>query len=110
MNATRVIYIVQGYVQVYMAGSCDPRNARTFADDADGRRDFERYFAAQPSQRSVILVDVIEEMFVPDAVPKLNPRDRGSLLQRRIQRKFPRTQYRLPILQGGRADEPRWLN
>ena len=56
--------------------------------------------------QSLIVVDVIEEMFAMDSIPKLGMRDQKALLDKRTRGKYPRTPYRLPVLiRGNRGDK-----
>ncbi len=73
------------------------RHALRFADSDDGLVEFDEYLSTLPEQPGFMLVDVIEEEFAVDTIPKLGGRDRSALLTRRIERKYPRTRYRLPV-------------
>lgn len=103
MAAHRAFYVTQGSLSVWRNGKADLQEEQVFADSDAGLREFDAYLAASPEQLSFVVIDVIEEEFVPDTIPKLGLRDRGALMRRRMQRKFPRTSYRLPIYQGRKA-------
>lgn len=97
-------YVTQGSLTVWESGHGTVHEAAVFADNDDGLREFNDYLAEHEQQSCFIVVDVIEEEFALDTVPKLGMRDRKALMHRRLQRKFPRTSYRLPIYQGRTAE------
>lgn len=96
----RVFYVTQGSLRVWQPGPSDTRTPVKFTDDDRGLREFDRYLAANPDQNSAMLVDVIEEEFVLDSIPKLNARDRKALILRRGQRKFRRTPFHVSTYLG----------
>ena len=100
MGAHRAFYVTQGSLAVWQSGRSELQQVEIFADDDAGLRRFDAYLAEHHEQTSFVVIDVIEEEFAPDTVPKLGMRDRAALLQRRLQRKFPHTPYRLPVYQG----------
>jgi hypothetical protein len=100
MAAHRAFYVTQGSLAVWSDGGSDGSSAHVFADNDAGLREFDAYLAESSEQTSFVVIDVIEEEFAPDTIPKLGLRDRGALMRRRMQRKFPRTAYRLPLYQG----------
>jgi len=102
MVAHRAFYVTQGSLAVWEDGGPDGQSAHVFADNDTGLREFDAYLAESSDRTSFIVIDVIEEEFAPDTIPKLGIRDRGALMRRRMQRKFPRTAYRLPLYQGPR--------
>jgi hypothetical protein len=91
----RAFYVTQGSLAVWANASTDPDDAVVFADNDDGLREFDAYIASSADETSCIIVDVIEEEFAVDSIPKLRLHDRRSLMERRLQRRFPRTRYRL---------------
>lgn len=98
--AKRVFYVTQGSLRVWQSGISRTGAPVEFADDDRGLREFDRYLSANPDQGSAMLIDVIEEEFALDSIPKLGVRDREALIQRRRQRKFRRTPYHVSIYQG----------
>lgn len=100
MLGQRAFYVTQGSLTVWQRGMKDPQESIRFADSDDGLRQFDEYLSNSDELLSFVVADVIEEEFALEKVPKLGLRDRKSLLQRRVQRKFPRTPYRLPVYQG----------
>ena len=105
MSAKRAFYIVQGGLRVCEFDGGDFHESRVFTDNDDGLREFDRYLETSRMRQSLIVVDVIEEMFAMDSIPKLGMRDQKALLDRRTRRKYPRTPYRLPVvIKGGRGD------
>lgn len=108
MNVKRTFYVTQGSLSVWMIAEHGLVEAAVFADDDSGLRQFDAYLGDVPETPSAMLIDVIEEEFSLDTVPKLGWRDRDALLQRRCQKKFRRTPYRLSQVLGksaSRADE-----
>ncbi len=103
----RVFYVTQGSLRVWQPGSAGKRAVVEFTDDDRGIRDFDRYLSANPDQGSAMLIDVIEEEFALDSIPKLGARDRDALMNRRGQRKFRSTPYRVSIYQGTPGRERR---
>lgn len=105
MAAKRAFYIVQGGLRVCEFNGGEFRESRVFADNDEGLKEFDRYLDSARMCQSVIVVDVIEEMFATDRIPKLGPRDQRALLERRAKRKYPQTPYRLPVVvRGSRGD------
>jgi len=90
---------------VYLRSHDGIEEHRHFATGIDGVGEFSAYLQESSQLRSVMLVDVIEEEFSVDSIPKLGWRDRKALLERRMQRKFPRTPFRLGHYQGRRRSE-----
>jgi hypothetical protein len=105
--ARRAFYVTQGSLTVWWNRPDAATSCHRFADSDEGFREFNAYLSSEPDQASVVLVDVIEEEFSTDSLPRLGLRDRKALLQRRIERKYPRTHYRLPVFLGrdARSDE-----
>ncbi len=105
MAAKRAFYIVQGGLRVCEFAGGEFDESRVFTDNDDGLKEFDRYLHSTRMRQSVIVVDVIEEMFSTDTIPKLGLRDQKALLERRARRKYPRTPYRLPVVvRGSRGD------
>ncbi len=95
MGIRRSFYITQGSLTVVEGKH--PVRGLVFADSDAGIAEFDAYLAEYPEQPSQIVLDVIEEVFAKDAIPKLGLRDRKALIPRRAQRKFPRTPYRVSM-------------
>lgn len=100
MSVTRAFYVIQGGLQVRHNDGSGGEHDLVFQDSDEGFRAFDDYLASSSSELSVVVVDVIEEVFAADTMPKLGFRDRNALLERRIRRKFPRTPYRLAVTGG----------
>ncbi|MDJ0812366.1 MAG: hypothetical protein QNJ23_01445 [Woeseiaceae bacterium] len=106
MGIQRAFYVTQGALSVWECQRGQPRRCAEFTDSDAGLQDFDAYIAEHGELISNVIVDVIEEEFSLDNVPKLSLRDRNALLQRRLQRKFPRTPYRLPVFQKNSGTVP----
>ncbi len=100
MIVNRTFYVTQGSLSVWMNGEHGLVETTVFADDDAGLRQFDAYLGDVPETPSAMLIDVIEEEFSLDAIPKLGWRDRSALLRRRCQKKFRRTPYRLSQVHG----------
>ena len=99
----RIFYVTQDELKVIVPRGSELLVRAAFTDTADGVREFAQYLAGSPDGSSAYLVDVIEEEFVVDSLPKLNSRDRRALMERRIERRFRRTPYRASDYQGKQA-------
>lgn len=102
MAAHRAFYITQDSLTVWSQKDAVTGHLPTFADNDNGLEKFDDYLSGCADLPSLVLIDVIEEEFASDLIPKLGRRDRNSLLQRRLERKFPRTPFRLSVY-GGKA-------
>lgn len=100
MGAERIFYVTQGSLSIWIPGRDSIVEIATFADDDEGLRQFDAYQRDVAEKTSAMLIDVIEEEFVLDTIPKLGLRDRGALILRRCQNKFRRTPYRQSLFQG----------
>ncbi len=96
----RVFFVTQDSLYVWLFGAPAGRRSVEFADGESGLREFDRFLAADPDKSSAMLIDVIEEEFSLDTIPKLGMRDRAALIERRRQGKFRRSPYRTSIFQG----------
>ena len=103
MTIERAFYITQGSLSVWTQRHGAPERVAAFSDDDEGLHEFDVYIAQFPQQSSAMLIDVIEEEFAIETIPKLGIRDRKSLIDRRRQRKYRRASYSLSQFQG-RAD------
>ncbi|MCH9695692.1 MAG: hypothetical protein K0U72_14350 [Gammaproteobacteria bacterium] len=104
--AIRIFYVTQGSLCVCLHGKGGEQSLTEFADDDQGLREFDAYIATSFDLPSAILIDVIEEEFSLDSIPKLGMRDRNALIRRRCERKFRRTPYRTSMLQGKSPRNP----
>lgn len=105
MTARRILYVTQDSLVVWHCGRNGMREGNTYPSGDEGFRGFDSYIRETAEQRSLMLVDVIEEEFAPDSIPKLSRGDRRALIERRLKRRFPRTQYRLGIPQSRKPNE-----
>lgn len=96
----RAFYVTQGSLSIWTKQGDVPGRMAVFADDENGLREFDTYLGQTAEQPCALLIDVIEEEFALDVIPKLGIRDRRALIARRGQRKFRRTPYRISVLQG----------
>ena len=84
------------------------RAAHAFEADAQGLDDFERFLQASPRRPVRLMVDVIEEGFRLDTMPRTFGGDRTAVAERMLTRHFRTTEYRSLAVQGrekqGRRD------
>jgi hypothetical protein len=84
------------------------RVAHVFEPDPQGYQDFELFLQATPKQPVRLMVDIIEEGFRVESMPRAFGGDRKSLTQRLLARHFRTTSYRHLTVQGrqktGRRD------
>lgn len=100
MSGHRVFYVKQGSLSVWLPAHGGLTNVAEFTDDDSGLDDFDAYLAGKADQLSVMVIDVIEEEFALESIPKLGVRDRRILIENRNRRKFRRTPYRAAIYHG----------
>ncbi len=104
MSIERAFYVTQGSLSIWTRRQDGLERVAVFADDDEGLHEFDVYIAQFPQQPSAMLIDVIEEEFALETIPKLGIRDRNSLIDRRRQRRYRRTTYSLSQFQG-KADQ-----
>jgi len=95
MAVHRIFYVTQHDLLVYQQRRGEFEQSYCFDRSEDGLRAFSSYLDGSSQQASMMLIDVIEEEFFADSIPRLGLRDRKALIERRVLRKFPRTPYRL---------------
>lgn len=100
MSVQRFFYVTQDDLVVWHRQRGRFVATSRFATDDAGRHDFSLYLRNEPHLLSVVVVDVIEEEFSVDSVPRLPRRDRTALIDRRLARKYSRTPYRMGHFQG----------
>ena len=100
MSLQRIFYVTQGSVSVWETRDRAPEQIAEFGDDDTGLRRFDDYLSNRPNVASAMLVDVIEEEFKLQSIPRLTWRDRKSLIRRRCASAFRRTPYRASLYQG----------
>lgn len=106
MKLQRVFYVTQGSLSVWDLRDRAPVCVSEFADDDTGLTDFDNYLAKTSGVTSAMLVDVIEEEFKVQSLPKLGIRDRSALIARRCASTFRRTPYRSSLFQGKSKRKP----
>jgi len=106
MAAHRFFYVTQEDLVVWHQHRGRFTEVERFASSDEGFHDFSAYLRQDPQSLSVMLVDVIEEEFSADTIPKIPLRDRNALIERRVTRKYSRTPYRLAHFQGASRTEP----
>ena len=105
MSLQRILYITQGSMSVWEIRERVPHKQEEYADDDQGIAAFGDYIAAAPALNSAVLIDVIEEEFRLQSIPRLSWRDRRNLIERRCASAFRRTPYRASLFQGKSATE-----
>lgn len=99
MAAQRIFFVTQESLSIWTAGARGPERIAVFSG-VDAVREFDTYISLTPEHSAAMLVDVIEEEFTLESIPKLSMRDRKSLIARRSERKYRRTPFRLSEFQG----------
>ncbi len=97
MAIQRFFYVTQEALIVWRKSEAQLSLENTFANDDSGFREFSNYLQAAPAQQSLMLVDVIEEEFTTDSMPRMSASDRRGLIARRVARRFGSTPFRLGV-------------
>ena len=105
MAAQRIFYVTQQELLVYLHRRGGFEQSLRFERSEDGLSAFSSYLEGSSQQASMMLIDVIEEEFFADSIPRLGLRDRNALIERRVLRKFSRTPYRLGHYQAGKQHQ-----
>ena len=100
MAIRRFFYVTQDALAVWGRVGALLREEVSFPSSDEGYDLFTAYLQRSAHQRSIMLVDVIEEEFATDTIPDLSSADRRGLITRRLNKRFPRTPYRLGEYQG----------
>ncbi len=100
MATRRFFYVAQEDLVVWLGQHGVFTEVARFDCSEHGFQGFSAYLRGDSQQQSLMLVDVVEEEFSVDAIPKLSIRDRNALIERRLSRKYSRTPYRLGHFQG----------
>lgn len=100
MAIRRFFYVTQDSLAVWKRDRNSLSEEISFLSNDEGFRLFSAYLERSAMQRSLMLVDVIEEEFDTDTIPDLSSADRRSLIKRRLGKRFARTPYRLGRFQG----------
>ena len=66
--------------------------------------------AAAPRRPLLVIGDLLEQSYRKEAVPRLNPLDRGKVLKRRLERAFPNTPLKGSLRLAEDPDEPRQVD
>lgn len=101
-------YITQGLLQVWTPAA--KGFVAAFSDDDAGLARFDRFVSQHCAATAAVLVDVVEEEFSLDSIPRLGLRDRNALANRRNHKKFGRSPYRLSMLQGKAGHDAKQIN
>ncbi|MSQ69409.1 MAG: hypothetical protein EXR83_14680 [Gammaproteobacteria bacterium] len=108
----RVLLIAADRATLYLTRGGRLSEALQFAPGSAGEAVFARYLTSAAPTPILLLVDVVEEEYRQDTLPKVSARERHAMLSRRFARQFRGTPYWLAIAQGrettGRRDH-RWL-
>lgn len=102
MAVRRFFYITQDALVVWNAvGKAVIEDMRFPSSDA-GYEQFSSYLEKVSHDRTLMVVDVIEEEFSIDSLPAVSGSDRRSLIERRLKKRFSRTPYRTGVYLGKR--------
>ena len=100
MAIRRLFYVTQDALAVWRRIGSALSEEMSFPGSDEGYESFRSYLKRYAHQRSLMLVDVIEEEFVTDTIPDLSAADRHGLIARRLKKRFARTPYRFGEFQG----------
>jgi hypothetical protein len=109
MSGARVLHLTARTMTVQCW--CGSRLQEAFAFDVDkeGIESYSRYIAARPDERTLLLVDRVEEEFAVELLPHAVGRARAQLHGRRAEQLFRATPYRATVTLGreraGRRDD-----
>ena len=93
LRARRALLIGAGQAAVYEWRDNVAVQRAVFEAGEEGRQGFRRYLAETPGIPFHLLVDVADEEYRQDTVPRLSRRDRQALLKRKAARLFKDTGY-----------------
>ncbi|MGI9228685.1 MAG: hypothetical protein ACR2P9_02375 [Gammaproteobacteria bacterium] len=105
----RVLFIGSRKAVVYHCRGGEPDADWSFANDAEGKKNFARYLHEAGGMPLLVIVDVFEEEYKPDTIPHVYGPDRAALIKHKIKRLFRDTPYYSHRLNGrqetGRRDD-----
>jgi len=102
MAIQRFFYVTQDSLIVWSSVDKALLEEVGFENSDAGFQLFSTYLEKSPIMRSLMVVDVIEEEFDTDSLPKVSGGDRKSLIERRLSKRFSRTPFRNGVFLGGR--------
>lgn len=100
MAIKRFFYVTQDALAVWKLSKSSLSEEARFENEDSGFRLFSAYLQETSQQHSLMLVDVIEEEFSTDSMPRMSGADRRGLIARRASRRFGNTPFRLGIFLG----------
>ena len=100
MAVRRFFYVTQDSLAIWKSSQSTLKEETRFQSSDEGFRLFSAYLDRGSQELSMVVVDVIEEEFVTDTIPRLSSGDRKGLIDRRLTKRFPGTPYKLGIYQG----------
>ena len=92
-GARRALFIGAQWIAVYHWEGNDVGPPSLFDAGEDGRRRFRRYLAETPDLPFYALVDLADEEYRRETIPRLARRDRRALLKRKAARLFKDASY-----------------
>jgi len=95
--ARRIFYVTQQALVVYQLTRHSVVEVERFSNSDEGFLRFSAHLENAADEPGAMLIDVIEEEFSTDSVPRVSKGDRNSLLARRLRKRFSRTPYRTSI-------------
>ena len=103
-ESRRALFVGARRVAVYQRENGQARRVIGFANDEAGREQCRRYLAEAPPTPVTMLVDVAEEEYRRELIPRVSAADRRALLKRRAARLFKGTPYCFHRLTGREKD------
>ncbi|MGI9205889.1 MAG: hypothetical protein ACR2Q3_17875 [Woeseiaceae bacterium] len=102
MAVRRFFYITQDSLVVWNAVGQNVLEETRFPSSDAGYERFSSYLESVSQDRTLMVVDVIEEEFSTDSLPAVSGNDRRNLIERRMKKRFSRTPYRAGVYLGKR--------
>ena len=97
MSGTRLLYFDSETLTVYQASSSSITKIRSYKADMFGLAAFSQDIAKASDETYCLLAELLEENYHTTFIPFVKGRQRQALLQRRLSKAFPSTNYRLPL-------------
>lgn len=109
MAINTLFFLTNRQMLVYFRRGAAVELQARFEDSSEGHAAFDEWLATQPRAVVQLLVDLGDEDFHFDRIPKVGGRDRAAMLNRKFEQLYRNTVYRTSQSQGhdkeGRRDE-----
>lgn len=106
MGEQLVVIASANGVVAFLVSRGSIRSRLEFAATVEGERQFAELLQASPRTPIRLAVDVVDEEFHQQAIPRVRGRARREMLDRRMQQVFLNAKYHVALGQGAAADTP----